>query len=99
MGMGWGGVEGSCHSYSSDCNDLNLFLIRFFALFGVLTPLIAMLMKCNVFSGIDEDKRIGTLGVRCTTHGSTMFLYSCDLFINLRYVYVCFLFLFFNLKA
>lgn len=70
---GWGVVGGPCYSYSSDRNDLNLFLIRFFGLFGVLTPLIAMLMKCNVFSGTDEDKRIGTLGVRCTTHGSTMF--------------------------
>lgn len=96
---GWGVVGGPCYSYSSDRNDLNLFLIRFFGLFGVLTPLIAMLMKCNVLSGTDEDKRIGTLGVRCTTHGSTMFLYSYDLFIILCYVYVFGVFFKLYLKA
>ena len=58
-------------------------------LFGPFCPPFAMLFEnANVFSGIDEDKRTGTLGVRCKTRGSKMILYLCDLFIYLMFVFI-----------
>lgn len=41
--------------------------------------------NANVFSGIDEDKRTGTLGVRCKTHDSKMFLYLFVYLLSLIY--------------
>lgn len=74
-------------SFSLDCTVFNLFL---FGLFYVLVHFVLhrqCFWKCNVFSGI-EDKRTGTLGVRCKTHVSEMFLYLCELFINLIYFFI-----------
>lgn len=42
-----------------------------------------MLLKMQMFSlELMKTKETGTLGVRCKTHGSEMFLYLCHLFIN-----------------
>lgn len=49
-----------------------VFLFIALFMFGPFRPPLAMLFlkMQNVFSGIDEDKRTGTLGVRCKTRGS-----------------------------
>lgn len=48
------------------------------------------LENANVFSGIDEDKRTGTLGVRCKTSGSKMFFCICVIYLL---IFICFFYL------